>query len=88
MPVKLTHQNGVLRVCVDRIEEGRASGRVYSQRLAAPLPFSSMGGLLLQLERLLEEQKREWTEFSEKVNAILSALAPTEGEALAGPASS
>ncbi|HJC40068.1 MAG TPA: PadR family transcriptional regulator [Candidatus Intestinimonas pullistercoris] len=38
--------------------------------------------------RLLEEQKREWTEFSEKVNAILSALAPTEGEALAGPASS
>ena len=38
--------------------------------------------------RLLEEQKREWTEFSEKVNAILSALAPAEGEALAGPASS
>ena len=38
--------------------------------------------------RLLEEQKREWTEFSEKVNAILSTLAPAEGEALAGPASS
>ena len=37
--------------------------------------------------RLLEEQKREWTEFSEKVNAILSALAPAEGEALAGRAS-
>ena len=33
--------------------------------------------------RLLEEQKREWTE----VNAILSARAPAEGEALAGRAS-
>ena len=38
--------------------------------------------------RRLEEQKREWTAFSQKVNAILSALSPAEGEALSGPASS
>ena len=38
--------------------------------------------------RRLEEQKREWTAFSQKVNAIRSALSPAEGEALSGPASS
>ena len=38
--------------------------------------------------RLLEEQRQEWVDFTQKVNAILSALSPAEGEALAGPASS
>lgn len=79
MPVKLTHQNGVLRVCVDRIEEGRASGRVYSQRLAAPLPFSSMGGLLLQLERLLEEQN--FPQASQRLRTFGGAV-PVRAEAV------
>lgn len=47
---KIDHQNGVLRICVDRLEGNRAGGRVFSQRLTAPMSFSDLGGLLLQLE--------------------------------------
>lgn len=56
MSTRLSHRNAVLRVCVDRVENACASGAVYSQRLTAPMAFSNMGGLILQLERLLEEQ--------------------------------
>lgn len=54
--MKIDHQNGAIRICVDRMEENRASGRVFSQRLTAPIVFSDLGGLLLQLESLLEKQ--------------------------------
>ena len=53
---KIDHQNGVIRICVDRLEGNRAGGRVFSQRLTAPMSFSDLGGLLLQLEALLERQ--------------------------------
>ena len=53
---KIDHQNGVLRICVDRLERNRVGGRVFSQRLTAPMPFSDLGELLLQLETLLEQQ--------------------------------
>lgn len=53
---KIDHRNGVLRICVDRLEGSRAEGRVVSRRLTAPMAFSDLGGLLLQLEALLERQ--------------------------------
>ena len=53
---KIDHQNGVLRICVDRLEGNRAGGRVFSQRLTAPMSFSDLGGLLLQLEAQLGRQ--------------------------------
>lgn len=53
---KIDHQNGVFRICVDRLEENQAGGRVFSRRLTAPMAFSGLGGLLLQLEALLEQQ--------------------------------
>ena len=56
MPTKIDHQNGVIRICVDRLEGSRASGRVLSRRLTAPMPFTDLGSLLLQLEDLLEQQ--------------------------------
>lgn len=56
MQTKLNHQNGVIRICVDQVEGNRASGRVFSQRLSAPISFTDLGSLLLQLEELLEEQ--------------------------------
>ena len=56
MPTKIDHQNGAIRICVDRLEGNRAGGRVLSQRLTAPMAFSDLGSLLLQLESLLERQ--------------------------------
>lgn len=56
MPTKLNHQNGIFRICVDHVDEDRVSGRVFSRRLTAPILFSDLGGLLLQLENLLESQ--------------------------------
>lgn len=56
MPTKLNHQNGMFRICVDHVDEDRVSGRVFSRRLTAPILFSDLGGLLLQLENLLESQ--------------------------------
>ena len=53
---KIDHQNGTIRICVDRLEGNRAGGRVLSQRLTAPMAFSDLGSLLLQLESLLERQ--------------------------------
>ena len=53
---KIDHQNGAIRICVDRMEGNRAGGRVLSQRLTAPMVFSDLGSLLLQLESLLERQ--------------------------------
>ena len=53
---KIDHQNGAIRICVDRLEGNRAGGRVLSQRLTAPMAFSDLGSLLLQLESLLEQQ--------------------------------
>ena len=53
---KIDHRNGVLRICVDRLEGSRTGGRVFSQRLTAPMEFTDLGGLLLQLEALLERQ--------------------------------
>ncbi|NBK21387.1 MAG: hypothetical protein EOM68_05115 [Spirochaetia bacterium] len=52
----LTQQNSSFRVCVDCVERGGVSGRVYAQRLAAPIAFSGLGSLLLRLDRLMEAQ--------------------------------
>lgn len=56
MTEKLDHRNSFFRICVDSAEQGRASGRVFSRRLREPIVFSDLGGLLLQLEKLMEEQ--------------------------------
>lgn len=56
MPEKLDHHNGVLRLCIDQATGGHISGRIYSRRLSAPLSFSDMGSLLLQLEQLMDSQ--------------------------------
>ena len=56
MTTRIGHQNGVIRICVDRLEGEQIGGRVLSQRLTAPMDFSDLGSLLLQLEALLERQ--------------------------------
>ena len=54
---RLNHQTAALRVCVDRAEGGRLSGRVVSRRLTRPMAFTDIGSLLLQVEAVLDAQK-------------------------------
>lgn len=54
---KLTHETAAMKLCIDSVEPGHISGRVYSQRLVEPMPFEHMTGLLLQLEALMDEQR-------------------------------
>lgn len=50
------HYSAALRVCVDQVEDGRISGRVFSQRLITPITFADFGGMLLQVEAVLDAQ--------------------------------
>jgi len=54
--MKINHYMAYLRVAVDSLEDGRLSGRVYSQRLTEPLLFRDAADLLLQIEDLLDKQ--------------------------------
>ncbi|MBM6939584.1 hypothetical protein H7U37_13815 [Pseudoflavonifractor phocaeensis] len=56
MPAKINHYDAVLRICVDECRVGSIQGRVFSRRLTAPLTFSDVGDLLLQLEEIFDRQ--------------------------------
>ena len=56
MSIRLNHNSAALRVCVDRAEQGRISGRVFGQRLVRPIVFTDIGDLLLQVEAVLDAQ--------------------------------
>lgn len=56
MPAKMNHYDAVLRVCVDELWEGGIRGQVVSRRLTAPMAFSDVGHLLLQLEEVFDRQ--------------------------------
>lgn len=55
-PLKLNQTTAALRVCVDRAECGRLSGRVYGQRLTAPIAFADFADLLLRVDAVLDAQ--------------------------------
>lgn len=55
-PPKLNQTTAALRVCVDRAECGRLSGRVYGQRLTAPIVFIDFVDFLLRVEAVLDAQ--------------------------------
>ncbi|MCL1906035.1 MAG: hypothetical protein FWG06_03390, partial [Clostridiales bacterium] len=54
--MKLNRGNSSLRICVDSVAHGQASGRVYGQRLEEPLLFSDIGDLLIKIDDLLNVQ--------------------------------
>jgi len=58
---KMYNQNYIykssgLRVCVDSVEEGRMSGKVYSMRLSSPIEFSDINDFILKVEGVLDAQ--------------------------------
>ena len=54
--MKLNYNTASFRVCIDQKDNGRISGRVYSQRLERPLHFTDAGNFLLQIEDVLDRQ--------------------------------
>lgn len=56
MQTKMNHYDAAIRVCVDQAEGGHIIGRAVSRRLTAPIFFSDIGSLLLQLEEVFNQQ--------------------------------
>ena len=80
MPAKFNHNAAALRVCVDQAEDGRISGRVFSRRLTAPIAFSDIGGLLLQVEAVLDTQS-----FPQAFQRTRTFAPPKAGDVPAAP---
>ena len=75
MPATMNHNDAVLRICVDKIDQGRFSGRVFSRRLTAPLLFQDAGTLLLTLDRVLSAQN--FPQAFQRTRSFLTRPAPT-----------
>jgi len=45
-----------MKVAVNDVEDGRIAGAVYSRRLKEPIRFRDAADMLLQIERLLDQQ--------------------------------
>ena len=56
MSIRLSYQEAAIRVCVDHAEAERLSGRLFSQRLSAPLAFHDISELFVTVDTLLDAQ--------------------------------
>lgn len=73
MSIRLNYEESALRICIDRVEQGCLSGRLYGRRLSAPLSFFDVSDLILKVDALLDAQNfpqafsqiRSFTEKSE-----------------------
>jgi hypothetical protein len=54
--LRLNYNSAKLRICVDGVDGGAVSGRVFSQRLTEVLVFPDLNSLVLRLDRIMDEQ--------------------------------
>jgi hypothetical protein len=54
--LRLNYNSAKLRICVDSVDGGAVSGRVFGQRLQDVLFFPDLNNLVLRLDRLMDEQ--------------------------------
>lgn len=54
--LKLNMQNSIFKICVDNIENNIISGYIWSQRLKKEIPFFDIGGLILEMEHVMDIQ--------------------------------
>ena len=79
------HNNSVLRICVDRTADHSIGGRILSRRLTAPLSFSDLSDLVLQMEAVFEHQnfpqayQRMRTFLRSEKEASVAAADPAHG---------
>ena len=71
----ITHRNSMLRICVDNADALTIQGRAYGQRLSAPIQFTGMGNMLLQLERLMEAQN--FPQAFQRIRTFTPVTTPT-----------
>lgn len=74
MATRFNYRAAALRICVDTAENGRVSGRIYSQRLRAPMAFTDVGNLLVQVDTLLDVQK--FPQAFQRIRTFTSAPPP------------
>jgi hypothetical protein len=55
--LRLNYNSAKFRICVDDVKNSVVSGRVFSQRLKDVIEFHDLTGLVLRLDRLMDEQK-------------------------------
>ena len=53
---KFNHASSYFRICIDKIEDINASGKVYSQRLLKPFSFYDIKDLIMKIEFVLDKQ--------------------------------
>lgn len=56
MSIRLSYREAAIRVCVDRAEKDHLSGRLFSQRLSAPISFHDISDFMIQVDALLDAQ--------------------------------
>ncbi len=80
---KINHRKTALRVCVDMIQNGRISGRVYCPCLNCAedgLPFTDIADFFLQIEAMFDrldfpqafQRKRSFVEEKQLIPAIMA----------------
>lgn len=55
--MNLKHPSAALYICVDSNDNDQLQGKVYSQRITAPLSFSNLTQMILLLDHLFDLQK-------------------------------
>jgi hypothetical protein len=73
----LNYNSAKFRICVDSAENSVVSGRVFSQRLKDVIEFPDLNGLVLRLDRLMDEQKYPQA-FQRKRRFKLSRARPSK----------
>ena len=79
------HHNTALRICVDKFEDHVVSGRVFSCRLTKPIVFRDLGGLVLRLDDVFDQQnfpqafQRSCCFLHDDKREIFAAQDPSEG---------
>ena len=86
MSTKLNPKNGLFRICVDQMEDGRLSGRIVSQRLTAPMAFADLGDLLLKVEGVLDAQN--FPQASQRIRTFVQDASEYPASVLPGGAMS
>lgn len=57
MSLKLNYSSSAFHICVDEVHDHYISGRIASQRLTEPVPFSDVNQLLYQLDAAMDSQQ-------------------------------
>ncbi len=57
MSLKLNYYSSAFRICVDEVRDHYISGRIVSQRLMEPVPFSDINQLISQLDDAMDSQQ-------------------------------